>query len=98
MANKLYILVSSDLTKSQQAVQACHVVAEFMKFDDCRKQWPNETIVLLKVNDLPGWFHKMDDISESWIEFFEPDLDDKLTAIAAWGPQLESVLKNLPLL
>ncbi len=98
MVNKLYVLVASDLTKGQQAAQACHAVAAWMMFDECKKIWPNETIVILQTDKMSDWWRQMDDISESWIDVFEPDLNDKLTAIACWGPKLPQTLKELSLM
>ena len=96
MVNKLYVLIRDDLTPSQQAVQACHAVGEFMRHDNVT--WPNETIVLLKTKDLGSWFARMDDIADSWVEFCEPDIGNQMTAIAAWGPNCPRAFKNLPLL
>lgn len=112
MVNKLYVLVRGDLTKSQQAVQASHAVAEFMLYTNniscrcggCRDQhlWENETIVLLRVkdkDDLDLWLKKIDEVTKTYTEFYEPDLrTGEVTAIAAWGKDLPDLLKDLPLL
>jgi peptidyl-tRNA hydrolase len=110
MVNKLYVLVRGDLSKSQQAVQATHAVAEFMLYDNripcrcgqCEDQllWKNETIVLLKVRNLEQlqeWSSKIKSTTNSYNEFYEPDIGNQQTAIAAWGLTLESLLKSLPL-
>lgn len=110
MSNKLYVLVRGDLSKSQQAVQSCHAVAEFMLWDNripCRcgacpddLRWENETIVLLKVRNLDHlqeWSGKIRSATRAYNEFNEPDIGNEQTAIAAWGPELENLLRDLPL-
>lgn len=47
---KLYVLVRKDLSKSQQAVQAGHAVAEFLLNNDDHG-WDNGTLVYLGVPD-----------------------------------------------
>lgn len=112
MANKLYVLVRGDLSKSQQAVQACHAVANFMLYSNtatcgskrCTDEhvcWENETIVLLKtkdLNDLELFVDKLEIAAENYSFFLEEDLGDEMTAVAAWGGELENLLKDLPLL
>lgn len=106
MANKLYVLVRTDLTKSQQAVQACHAVADFMIYrdeDGCGRHWDNGTIVLLGVpneEELVGW---MKTIREGRFPtgdmFYEPDLPG-YTSLAAYDTDgsLKQALKKLSLL
>ena len=76
---KLYILVRNDLSKSQQAVQAGHALAEYLiKKPDT--QWDNGTLVYLKVRnkqELLKWYSKLDCIG-----FREPDKNNELTALA----------------
>jgi peptidyl-tRNA hydrolase len=97
VVNKLYVLVRGDLTTSQQACQACHVVAEFMME---HSTWKNETIVLLKVKneeELMKWEQKFWSNQYPYSRFCEPDMDGQMTAVAANHPELPMVLKNLNL-
>ena len=111
MSNKLYVLVRGDLSKSQQAVQASHVVAEFMlnantiscRCGHCRDEyrWENETIVLLKVKNLDEllkWETEIRLNAIVYCDFCEPDIGHEMTAVAAYGPKLEDLLKNLRLI
>ncbi len=75
MNKKLYVLVDSSLSKSQQAVQSAHAVAQFLlEYPD--SEWRNNTLVLLKVDNLENWMSQAD------AYFKEPDFGNKLTAIA----------------
>lgn len=109
--NKLYVLVRGDLTKSQQAVQSCHAVAEFMRWSNkipckCGRcndlYWENNTIVLLKVKNLEAlqdWYLKISVMKFPHEIFYEPDISEE-TALAAYDldGKLSELLKDLPLL
>lgn len=80
--NRLYVLIRKDLSFSQQAVQAGHVVAEFCLN---RTSWKNEILIYLGVNDLNEMnkiIWKLNYKSIQWIGFYEPDLNNELTSIA----------------
>lgn len=83
---KLYILVRSDLSKSQQAVQAGHAVAEWVKgWWTEESDWDN-TLVYLKSEDIEADYDRFYKEDPIWIEaFYEPDLDDEMTAFAIPG-------------
>ena len=72
---KLYVLVNQQLSKSQQAVQAGHAIAEYLlKYPNT--PWDNGTLVLLKTPDITEWIKHTD------VYFVEPDLNDQVTAVA----------------
>ena len=94
MKNKLYILIDQNLDPIYGAVQGGHAVAEWLiehgqieRQSSGRKYhniWNNEYLIYLKAD--------LEDIQNNYLElyaakdeetlFLEPDLDDKLTAIA----------------
>ena len=95
---KLYVIVRDDLTPSQKAVQAGHAVAEWLlKYPD--SIWKNDTLVYLKV---PNKIHLLNVMADMWeipnqsTAFFEPDLDNEITAVACLGRN--KIVKKLPLL
>lgn len=95
--NKLYVIVRKDLSTSQRAVQAGHVVAEFM----LRKptKWNNEILVYLGVKnlfELELIKYKLELNNIETIEFKEPDLNNEITAIACNSKH--KILKQLKLL
>ncbi len=92
MDKKLYVLVREDLSKSQQAVQAGHAVAEWMKSYGSRKAWENGTLVYLRggydEQSLEEMYHILDKLTNDGlyiVQFNEPDLDDEMTAFAILG-------------
>lgn len=78
---KLYVIASNDLSKSQQFVQATHAVAQYL-IDNPESQWKNETLVMLKENDLNEVKKYLDYCKVNYSKFYEPYYDNKLTAIA----------------
>jgi len=60
--NRLYILIRSDLSVSYQAVQAGHVVAQYV-LDYPESQWKNDYLIYLSVRDedeLKHWNWKLE--------------------------------------
>lgn len=86
----MFILVRRDLPPGQQAVQACHAVAEFMaRPDDDGEvgdwQASHKTMVVLGVRDegeLEGWERGLKARKVAYATFAEPDLGGAKTAIA----------------
>lgn len=96
---KLYVLVRKDLSKSQQAVQAGHSVAQWVLNDPASPNWGNGTLVYLGVKDerdLHKWMEKLEKREKSFIKFKEPDIGNQLTAIASLSDGEE--FKSLDLL
>lgn len=94
---KLYIVVRSDMSKAQQAVQAGHAVAEIL----IRKRigWKNGTLIYLSQSNekkLRKLFDKVP--TKNKIAFHEPFWDDSMTAFAAYGREVSDFLRKLPLL
>lgn len=104
---RLYVLVREDLSPSQQAVQAGHAIAQWCLEEagryhwDGREvrslpwRWENRTLVLLAVRDeaeLREWHGQFEDA----VAFYEPDIDNQMTAFAVFGKQRQ--LRDLKLL
>ena len=84
MCQKLYILVRKDLSKSQQAVQGGHAVAEYL-LRGPSTAWPNGTLVYLGVRnetELKFWGTQITERGHTVVPFREPDMDNEITAIA----------------
>jgi hypothetical protein len=91
---KLYVVVNETLTSSQQAVQSAHAVAEFMRIHP-HTTWRNGYLILLKTH--PAYAGNMRPYTGKGIEhavFVEPDLDNKVTAYASFGYEVERLMKN----
>ena len=81
---KLYVLVRKDLSKSQQAIQGGHAVAEYL-LRGRLLSWDNGTLVYLAIHDeedLKSWGEIFDIMCAWWVPFREPDKNNELTAIA----------------
>lgn len=84
---KLYVVVRNDLSRSQQAVQAGHALAEYV-LANRNIDWDNGTLVYLSIRDE----HELKDLTERLEydrihhnSFREPDMDNQMTAIASLG-------------
>jgi hypothetical protein len=91
---RLYVIVDETLPKSYQAAQAGHAIAEFMKTS---KEWNNEVLILLKAPY--GTIKKYASTPYcKFVGFSEPDLENRLTAVAGVHDISSSLVKGLPLL
>ena len=82
---KLYILVRKDLSISYRSVQAGHAVAEWLLQHGQLKEWENNTLIYLDVEneqELNLWTQRLDRRDIQWTGFREPDIGFQMTAIA----------------
>ena len=94
---KLYVVVRSDMSKAQQAVQAGHALAELLLKKNIG--WTNGTLVYLGVKNekkLRKLFSEVPTRNKK--AFHEPFWDNSMTAFAAYGRDVSDFLKKLPLL
>ena len=100
---KMYIIVRSDISKSYQAAQGGHALAQMaLDWPDKFKEWNNHTIVYLKTSyeDLQriassGILNELDCV---FSDFYEPDINNELTAISIYGLNAGIYLKDYRLL
>ncbi len=86
MRDNLYVITRTDLSKSQQAVQAGHALAEYLLMNDTT--WGNGTLVYLKVRNEKELYSLTKNLERSKIDctvFREPDFGWQLTAITSLG-------------
>lgn len=101
---KLYVIVRSDLSKSQQAVQAGHVLAQWMlEHPKDISSWSNGTLIYLKVKDEIELKELVQRISTTYAYktislFWEPDINFEMTAMASFQHVRCELFENLPLL
>jgi hypothetical protein len=94
---KLYVVVNEKLHPSQQAVQAGHAVAEFLRKNP-NTQWSNGHLIYLKTSpNYVGNIYGYGGEGAEFASFVEPDLDNKITAYACFGPYAEARHTNLKL-
>lgn len=83
MNRRLYVLTHENLSPAQKAVQLGHAVAEYtLKFPE---NWKNEFLIYLEVkteNHLIEFINKFIDKELDFAIFQEPDLENRVTAIA----------------
>ena len=87
MGNKMYVIVRSDLSRSQRTVQAIHAAAEFLLHENVYN-WDNGTVVCLKVRDeeeLLRLESKIKSMERPYRSFREPDTGNDMTALALVG-------------
>lgn len=80
----MFVIVRKDLSKSQQAVQAGHALAEYLLRGPAT-EWQNGTLIYLGVKgltQLENLKHKFEIYDIPYKEFREPDIGNEITAIA----------------
>lgn len=80
---KLFVLVRKDLSHIQQAVQAGHAVAEFLR-EHRDTVWTNGILVYMGVDsldDLMFWKQSLEHVGIGHSMFYEPDVSSN-TALA----------------
>ena len=103
MKNKLYILIDKNLDPIYGAVQGGHAVAEWllenwqiMKNGDPDWDWKNDYLIYLSV-DINEWYERLvrfDPNHFKWTYFIEPDLGNKMTAIAIYENDFPCSIKQ----
>lgn len=87
------------MPKNYQAVQAGHAVAEYMI--ECPNTWENGTLIYLRVqdeNELTNWADRFHEMHIVRCPFYEPDLNDEMTALAVKSsPEVDELLKDMKL-
>lgn len=110
MKNKLYVLIDKNLDPIYGAVQGGHAVAEWLlqhwqnkhnndwNEDFPEWEWKNEYLIYLSV-DIDKWKEQLwrfDPSKYKWTWFEEPDLDNKITAIAIYEKDFpSSIIREL---
>lgn len=78
---RMYVIVDSQYPAEYRAVQGGHALAAYMlKYPE--STWKNETLIYLKTSDLSRWKDKLEFIRKDFAYFVEPDVGNKITALA----------------
>jgi len=96
----MYVLMRKDLGPIYGGVQAGHALAEYsIKGNEhLYKEWGNGKLIYLGApneNALKLWTQKLTDKEKEWVGFYEPDLQNELTAVACISTG--KAFKKLPL-
>jgi hypothetical protein len=97
--NKLYVIIRSDISPEQQAIQAGHAAVEWARKHGYR--FPHPTFVFLGAKNelhLIWLMIRLILAGKSYTPFHEPDLADQVTAIAVHHIGESKLFKNLPLM
>ena len=106
MNQKFYIITRKDLSNGDQIAQVAHSATTFARESyDSFVKWKDESsyIVVLSVENLKALQLLREKLLINQVEvfdFYEPDLDDKLTAISLNPEQYEisrRIVSNIPL-
>ena len=95
----MYIIVRDDLNSIYKMVQGSHALAQFMlEHTQIANEWNNNTIVFVKTNNeqsLHKWKRRLEIDEKTFSTFYEPDIDNQLTAIACYDDG--HIFRNLQL-
>lgn len=84
MKAKLYILVRSDLSIGQQAVQVAHAIQQWDIDNNPTKVYTKVFCVVKDLKELEKWDRKLSLKVVPFSLFREPNLNDELTSIACY--------------
>lgn len=105
MNQKLISITRADLTSGYQAVQSSHALIDFcFKYPDVATTWHNNSNYLCQVvvkneDELKKYVLKANKKGIKVVEFYEPDLENQLTAIALEPSNAsKKLISNLPLM
>lgn len=77
---RLYVLIDQSLDPIYGCVQGGHVVAQWL-LEHPDQTWNNSYLIYLSA-DVERWKHRLSYEGLDFSEFIEPDLGNKLTALA----------------
>ena len=78
--NRLYILINKELDSIYGCVQGGHAVAQWL-LNHPNQDWNNNYLIYVSA-DVPKWKEKLEILGIDFTEFKEPDLNNKITALA----------------
>lgn len=98
-------ITRQDITPGYQVVQTAHAIADFIHdHPEVSKQWKDESnsIITLATKDeqsLIALYERLKQVTPYVTAFYEPDVQDQMTAIAVYGtPEIrKKYFSNLPL-
>jgi CRISPR/Cas system-associated endoribonuclease Cas2 len=101
---KLVTVTRKDLTAGYQLVQSGHSIAEFIQhFPDKFAEWKQQSNYLISLSTdneerLQRLFYKLQDNGADVVAFYEPDIDNQMTAICYYGtPEMRKHTDKLDL-
>lgn len=80
LMKRLYVLIDKSLNPVYGCVQGGHAVAQYL-LDFGSNDWKNDYLIYLYA-DIDKWNDKLNFIGKEHTVFREPDLQNKMTAIA----------------
>lgn len=93
---RLYVIISKELEPVYACVQGGHAVAQYLIDHPSGRTWNNDYLIYCYA-DVDKWMRKLSRKGYDFSMFREPDLDNKLTAIAVQDND-GKIFKNLPLI
>ena len=78
--NRLYVLINKELDSIYGCVQGGHAVAQWL-LNHPSQDWNNSYLIYVSA-DIPKWKEKLEILEIDFTEFREPDLNNKITALA----------------